>query len=267
MELANYLGEHGPYRNTMVLVAFSGEEEGDLGARFYVDHPVCPLSRTMAMLNLDAVGRMEGRKLYIFGTASGAEFGEMIKGLNMVSMFDLVEPVKGAFASDQIPFYEKGIPVLHFFTGPNADYHQPTDTEDKINYDGMMDLLSFMQEATSFLGDRPGRITFVPAGAANAPAMAGAGAAGPRRVSLGTIPDFSRDSGGVLLQGVMPGSPAEKAGLKAGDIVISLGGKPIDTLADFSAALKEHQPGDSVEVVVRRGADTLRPRVQLVERK
>ncbi len=265
--LAARLASNGPYRNTIIFAAFSGEEEGTLGSRHYVEHPACPLDRTVAMLNLDAVGRMEGKKLFVFGSGSAVEFASMLKGVNLGVGCELVTPEAGAFASDQIPFFEKGIPVLHFFSGPNADYHRPTDTADKINVAGMMKELDFIGECASFLAGREEKLTFVPPGAMKAPpAMAGAGG-GTRRVSLGTIPDFSRESGGVLLSGTMPGSPAEAAGLMKGDVLIRLGDAPIDNLADFSAALKEHQPGDSVDVVFKRGDAEMHRRVRLVERK
>jgi len=263
-ELASRLYEQGPYRNTLVFVAFSGEEEGTLGSRYYVAHPAVPLQKTMAMLNLDTVGRMEGKKLYIFGSASGAELPEILKGVNLGQGLDLVTPAAGPFASDQIPFFDKGIPVLHFFTGPNLDYHRPSDTPEQINYQGMLDVLHFLEETTLFLADRDTPLTFVPPGAENAPAPSQPSAK-PRRASLGTIPDFSRDSGGVLLAGTSPGGPAERAGLQKGDILTRLGEMSVDNLADLSTALKEHEPGDSVEVEVLRGGEKLVRRVVLAK--
>lgn len=266
LELALQLSREGPYRNTIVLAAFSGEEAGTLGSRYYAEHPACPLTRTTAMLNLDTVGRMEGKSLTLFGSGTAAEFQEMLNGINMGRAMDLVLLETGAFASDQTPFFEKGIPVLHFFSGPNSDYHRVTDVESKINYDGLFEILEFVDETVIYLAERETKLTFVPPGAAKlAPPSIGTGA--PRRVSLGTIPDFSRESGGVLLSGVMPGSPAEGAGFKKGDLLTSVAGLGVDNLADFSAALKNHQPGDTVEVVGQRGAEEIRRKVCLVERK
>ncbi len=268
LEVASELKSAGPFERGIVFVAFSGEEEGTLGSRFYTEAPPVPLAQTAAMLNLDTVGRMEGKKLYVFGSGSSPQFAMMLRGINMGAGFELVTPPSGPFASDQIPFYEKGIPVLHFFTGPNPDYHKPTDTLDKINAGGMAALADFVGEAAAFLADSKVRPEFVPPGAASTPPPAMAGAGGPaRRVSLGTIPDFSKESGGVLISGTMPGSPAEAAGFQKGDVIVGIGGDPVDNLGDFSAALKGHAPGDSVEVVFKRDGAEMRRNVRLVERK
>jgi hypothetical protein len=265
LELAAQMHEEGPFRNTVVFAAFSGEEEGTLGAKHYLAHPACPLERTLAVLNLDTVGRMEGKKLLILGTATAVEFPEIVKGVNLGVGLDLVTPEAAPFSSDQVPFYEKGIPALHLFTGPNADYHRTTDTADKLNDPGMVAVLDFARETAVFLAEREGRLSFVPPGAGKVPPIVSAGP--PRRSSMGTIPDFGRESGGVLLTGTTPGSPAEHAGLAKGDIIVSVGGISIDNLADLSAALKAHQPGDTVEVVFKRGNEEQRLRVGVVERK
>jgi hypothetical protein len=270
LELANRLRQDEPLRNTVVFAAFSGEEEGTLGSAYYAEHPVCPLERTLAMINFDTVGRMDGSKLYVFGAGSAAEFHEILKGINMGEGLDLITPDAAPFGSDQIPFFEKGVPVLHFFSGANADYHRPSDTEEKINYPGLLSVLDFAHETVAYLADREAKLTYVPPGAAKASCGPPAGTpprvAGARHVSLGTIPDFSQDTGGVLLAGTTPGSPAEKAGLLKGDVLIKLGAVDVDNLSDLSAALSGHEPGDSVEVVVTRGGETISHRVVL-ERK
>lgn len=265
LELAAQMREEGPFRNTVVFAAFSGEEEGTLGAKHYLAHPACPLERTLAVVNLDEVGRMDGKKLLVLGTASAVEFPEIVKGVNLGAGLDLVTPEAAPFSSDQVPFYEKGIPALHLFTGPNADYHRITDTPDKLNYPGLVAVLDFARETAIFLAEREGRLSFVPPGAGKVAPIVSSGP--PRRTGMGTIPDFGRESGGVLLIGTTPGSPAERAGLTKGDIIVSISGMPIDNLADLSAALKAHQPGDTVEVVFKRGNEEQRLRVGVVERK
>lgn len=265
LELASQMQKDGPFRNTVVFAAFSGEEEGTLGARHYLAHPACPLERTLAVLNLDTVGRMEGKKLLVLGTGTALEFPDIVKGVNIGAGLELVTPEAAPFSSDQVPFHEKGIPALHFFTGPNADYHRASDTPDKLNYPGLAAVLGFARETAIFLAEREGRLTFVPPGAGKAAQIVSTGP--PRRSSMGTIPDFGRESGGVLLTGTTPGSPAERAGLSKGDIIVEISGMSIDNLGDLSAALKAHQPGDTVEVVFKRGSEELRRRVGVVERK
>ncbi len=265
LELAARLGEEAPFRNSLVFVAFSGEEEGTLGSFEYLARPACPLDRTIAMLNLDTVGRMEGSRLFVFGTPTAAEFGDLLKGINLGLGLDLSMPESAPFASDQAPFVEKGIPALHLFTGPNDDYHRPGDTADKLNGEGMRQVLDLTLEAAMFLAERPGPLAFVPPGAGKVAQIVPSGPA--RRVSLGTIPDFGRASGGVLVTGTTPGSPAEAAGVVKGDIIVALDGEPIDNLGDYSAALKAHQPGDTVEVDLQREGEPRRLRIGLVERK
>lgn len=267
LEAASRLAAQGGFRNTLVFVGFSGEEEGMLGARHYVADPACELTRTLAALNLDTVGRMQGEKLFVFGAGTASELPAILKGVNLsIGLADLAIPESAPFGSDQVAFYEKGVPALHFFGGPHEDYHKTTDVESKVNYDGLVKVLDFVCETAAFLADREELLTFVPPGAENAAKqIAPEGPA--RRVSLGSIPDFARQSGGVLLTGTTAGSPAEAAGLQQGDIIIGIDGDAIDNLGDFSAALKRHQPGDTVEVVFRRGDQEMRKRVGLVERK
>ncbi len=265
IELARRLKAEPSLRRTIVFLATSGEEEGLLGAKAYVASPAVPLDHSFANLNLDTIGRMEERKLYLFGAASAAEWPEILRGVNLGYGLELVTPMAAPFASDQAAFFEKGIPVLHFFTGPNLDYHRPTDTAEKVNVEGLVEVIDFASDLAIFLADREEPLTFVPPGAANAKPQTSSG--GPRKVSLGTIPDFARESGGVLLSGVTPGSPAEKAGFQKGDVLVDLGGTPIDNLSDFTDALKGHQPGDEVAVTVKRGAESITKTVTLVERK
>jgi aminopeptidase N len=263
-ELAAQMHEEAPFRNTVVFAAFSGEEEGTLGAKHYLQHATCPLERTLAILNLDTVGRMEGKKLFVFGTATAVEFPEIVKGVNLGAGLELVTPEAAPLSSDEAPFHDRAIPALQFFTGPNADYHRVTDTPEKLNYPGLSAVLDFARETAIFLAEREDRLTFVPSTGRRAPIVP---AGPPRRSGLGTIPDFGRESGGVLLAGTTPGSPAERAGLAKGDIIVSISGMPIDNLGDLSAVLKAHPPGDTVEVVFKRGNEELRRRIGVVERK
>ncbi|MCA9757843.1 MAG: M20/M25/M40 family metallo-hydrolase [Candidatus Eisenbacteria bacterium] len=267
LEAAEQLADDGPFDRDIVFVIFDGEECGLLGSRYYVAHPVRPVQNVQAMINLDTVGRMKDRGLLALGVGSALEMADAIRGINLGYEFELGLPEKGPFASDQVPFYEAGVPVVHFTTGPNLDYHHPTDTADKVTIPELAEVGQFAAELAGYLADSETRFTFVPPGADKIAASAPAPGSAPRRVSLGTIPDFARESGGVLLSGVVPGSPAEKAGLQKGDVLVEMDGVEVDNLGDFSGVLKSHQPGDEVEVVVLRGEERVRAKVALVERK
>lgn len=266
LELARRLSGEGPFRSTLIFAAFSGEEQGMLGSHHFVATRREVVDRMQTMLNFDAVGRMEENRLYIIGSGTAAEFREMIDGVALGFDLDPVTPAAGPFSSDQLPFYEQGVPVLHFFTGPNPDYDRVTDTEDKINYQGLSVTVDFALEIAIFLADRGQPLTFVDPAAGHAPpGMPGHGSA--ERASLGTIPDFSRESGGVLLAGTMPGSPAESAGLGRGDLLVSLGGERVDNLGDLTELLRRHAAGDTVDVVIIRGGGRVELRVVLAVRR
>lgn len=265
--VASELVEEGPRDRDILFLATSGEEEGRLGSRFYVEHPVRPLDTTIAMLNLDTVGRIVDRKLYVFASTSAKEFPGMLKGVNLGFDFDLVVPEKGPFASDQVSFLEKGVPSLHLFTGPNADYHRPSDTAEKLDYEGLAEIAAFTAEATRFLADRDRPLTFVAPDAAKAKPPASPHGSSARRVSFGTIPDFGDQEDGVLISGVLPGSPAEQAGLQAGDRLVAFDGEGMTTLEDYTILLKSRKPGDQVRVTYIRDGEEITVEAVLVERK
>jgi membrane-associated protease RseP (regulator of RpoE activity) len=244
--VAQELAAEKELARSVVFVAFEGEEIGLLGSRAFVDKPPMPLDRCAAMINFDTVGRMEGKRLIVFGAETGEEFGAILRGVASAFDLELALNTGGAWASDHTPFFERGVPVLHAFTGANPDYHRPTDTSDKLNLQGIVEISDYFVELVLHLATAERRPTFVPAGAESA--AAGMRSAPKRRVSLGTIPDFAQGSGGVKLQGVMPKSAAEEAGLRAGDVIVGIDGGAIDTIEDFQAALAAHAPGDTIAV-------------------
>lgn len=252
-----------PPARTLVFVAFSGEEAGLLGSSEYVRHPAVPLDSTVAMINLDTVGRLRDETLTVFGVGSAEEFAALLDGLNLAAGFVLQKIVEDSGSSDQLSFYARRVPVLHFFTGPHEDYHRAGDTAEKVNIEGMTRIASFTAETLEYLARRREPLTFRMVGTKR-PAE---GRATERRVTLGAIPDFAHSGPGVLLRGTLPGSPADRAGLVAGDVLVEIGGEGVDNLADLQAALKNHKPGDYVTVVYRRGTATLRADVTLVERR
>jgi membrane-associated protease RseP (regulator of RpoE activity) len=247
---------------SVLFVAFEGEEIGLLGSRAFVAAPPLPLETCTFMINLDTVGRMEDERLILFGSETAAELPAILRGVGSAFTLKLALNTSGAWASDHTPFYESGIPVIHAFTGANADYHKVGDIPEKLNVEGIVSVADYAGELALHFATTPSHLTFVPPGSA-APKPTGP----PRRVSLGTIPDFAQGKGGVKLSGVTPGSAAEAAGLEEGDVIVGIGDADVDTIEDFQAALAAHAPGDEVEVkFVRAGVFKLTKAV-LRERK
>lgn len=242
---------------TVVFIAFTGEERGLLGSAQYVRDPVVPLDDTIAMLNLDMVGRLRDDKLVVYGVGTAGQWESLLNGLNEKYAFKLTRHPEGFGPSDQSSFYAKKIPVLHFFTGTHADYHKPSDDADKINVEGMRRIADMVAEAAVQLAEADGRPEYVEVQGRGQFAPAG------DRPYFGSIPDFSQDHPGYALMGVSKGGPAEKAGIKAGDIIIQFGASRIGNLEDFDSALRKHSAGDRVPVVVHRGKEELRFEVTL----
>ena len=252
IHIARKLASAPPAR-TVVFLAFSGEEEGLLGSDYYVKNPLFSLARTYAMVNMDMVGRLRDNRLLVYGTATAQEFPALLDSLNTLARFDLRGSGDGWGRSDQSSFYRAGKPVLHLFTDLHEDYHRTTDDWEKINADGLAQVADFTAEIVRALADRRAPLTFVnvppPQAATGAPAP-GYGA------YLGTVPDMSENPGGVRLTGVRAGSPAEKAGLRGNDIITRLGETVVSDLQALTGALRQHKPGDVVELrFLRDGAE------------
>jgi len=207
------------------------------------------------MLNMDMVGRLRNDRLLALGAATATEFPALLDSLNRSDSerFDLRASGDGWGPSDHASFYAAKRPVLEFFTGLHEDYHRTTDRWQKVNAVGLARVAAYVAQVATTLADRPGPLTFVDA---PAPKMATGGSG--YGAYLGTIPDLTGSPGGVLLTGVRAGSPAEAAGLKAGDIITQIGTKAIANLFDMTDALRSHQAGDTVAIVVKRRDQTLR---------
>jgi peptidase M28-like protein/PDZ domain-containing protein len=252
LEAARRLAGRRPAR-TIVFVAFSAEEEGDLGSAYFVAHPLPqPIDSVYAMLNMDMVGRLRSARLIASGAATAKEFASLLDSLNTPARFDLRASGDGWGPSDHASFFAAKRPVLHFFTDLHEDYHRSTDDWQKINADGIVQVADFVADLAWALANRPGRLTFVDA---PPPAMSTGG--GGYGAYLGTIPDMTGSPGGARITGVRAGSPAEHAGLQAGDVITRIGDKIVANLYDMTDALRSHQAGDTVAVVVKRGAQEL----------
>jgi hypothetical protein len=241
----------------IVFIAFTGEERGLLGSARYVRDPIVPLDKTIAMLNMDMVGRLVDDKLVIYGTDTAAEWQELIDELNEKYAFKITRHPEGFGPSDHSSFYAKEIPVLHFFTGTHKDYHRPTDDADKINVEGMRRVAEMVAETAVKVAEEDAKPTYK-----ESKGKAQVGRGGDRPY-FGSIPDFSQDQPGYALMGVGKGSPAEKAGLASGDIIVQVGESRIGNLDDFDSALRKFKAGDKVTVTAKRGEETKKFEVTL----
>jgi hypothetical protein len=252
MELARIF-RNNPAKRSLMFVNFSGEELGLLGSHWFVEHSPIPLDSIALMVNLDMVGRLRDDKLIVYGRGTAQELRavmDSVNGANPDAHFSLSGSDDGFGPSDHSSFYAKDVPVLHFFTDIHDDYHRATDDVEKINAPGEARVVNLVAGVARAVADRPARVTFVKM----APPPRTMTTREGGQVYLGSVPDMGAGNvPGLKLTGVRPGSPADSAGLKAGDIVIELGGKAVTDLYSYSEALYVHKPGDSVKIVVLRG--------------
>jgi aminopeptidase YwaD len=312
LELARIFSQQQPRpRRTIVFMAFSGEEEGLLGSNYYVNHPIVPLANTVAMINMDMIGRMKDNKLIVggVGTTEGwrqviasANSGErmrvaatpetsgeiartstsstssnsgmsgsvpMVTGINgrpivtraLDKTFNLSLSEDGFGPSDHSSFYAKQIPVLFFWTGSHEDYHKPSDTADKINYDDEARILSLVSRVIHDIDSNDKRPAYTVAKSESTGRSMGF------RVYLGTIPNYADSTDGLLLDGVREDSPAAKAGLKAGDKIVKLAGRDVRNVYDYTAALGEMKAGQEYEVELMRGGERIKLTITPAARK
>jgi len=213
---------------------------------------------------MDMIGRVSKNRLYVSGTGTAPGFQKLVEDANHALNFDISFSSSGYGASDQTSFTVKEVPVLFFFSGLHSDYHKPSDTWDKIDAaDGarVVELIAKVVNELDALTDKPQYVRVAE------PAHSTAGGGGGYGPYFGSIPDFGEIEHGVRFSDVRDGSPAAKAGLKAGDILIEFDGKKIDNLYDFTYVLRAHKPGDKISVVVLRGTEKVTRDVTLEVRK
>ena len=236
---------------TVVFVTFSGEEFGLLGSAQYVQAPSVPVENTVAMINLDMVGRLEDDPLIVNGTGTAEEWTALLDSLETAHAIPLARSPEGFGPSDHTSFYARGIPVLHFFTNVHGEYHRPDDQWERVDLVGMERITGLVTDVIRSVGDRPVAITYL----AGAGTPQGTGDTGYDSW-LGTIPDFAPVDYGVRLSGVSGGSPAEAVGMRSGDVLIRLGPFEITDLYALTDALRELEPGTEAEAVyVREGEE------------
>jgi Zn-dependent M28 family amino/carboxypeptidase len=259
LELARVFSAQRPrLKRTLVFIAFGGEEEGLLGSSYYVDHPPMPLANTVAMINMDMIGRMKDRKLVIGGVGTAKEWRELIGRANT---FELTLNEDGYGPSDHNSFYKKQVPVLFFWTGTHNDYHKPSDTFDKINYNDEAGILSLVARIVRDVDGADQRLTYTTARSDSTPRTGGF------RVYLGTIPNYADSTDGLLLDGIRDNSPAAKAGLKAGDRIVKIGNREVKNVYDYTFALGEMKAGEEYTVEIKRGGEKLTLKITPEARK
>ncbi|MBI4460111.1 MAG: M28 family peptidase [Acidobacteria bacterium] len=271
LELARlFSAERNRLRRSILFIAFSGEELGLLGSVHYVENPVIPLDRTIAMLNLDMIGRVSKNKLFIGGVGTSPVFRSLISAGNEELGFQFDFSDSGYGASDHMSFTRKEVPVLFFFSGLHEDYHKPSDTWEKQQPEESAKVLELVASIVRGIDVNDERPKWTPVldnrrnrrGAAS-DAEQGQGY-GPY---FGSIPDFAQNDNGVKFADVREGSPAAKAGLRSGDILIQFDGKEVRDLYDFTYLLQEKKPDDEVDIIVLREGQKIQASVKLARRE
>jgi len=268
MEVARLIKESGqePARS-ILFVAFTAEEKGLWGSKHYVNSPLLPIENTVAMMNMDMVGRLRENTLTVYGTGTAEEWPALLEELNQAQAepFVLAPIPDGLGPSDHSSFYEANVPVLMLFTNTHSEYHRPEDDWQLINQEGMERVASFAADivtevAATETSDMMALTLIEGAGDPRGGGMPGDSASSSSpgfSASLGFIPDMTPQELGVRITDVRGESPAEKAGLKGGDVIVEFGGKEITDLYAYTYALQEHKPGDEVVVVVIRDGERL----------
>ena len=256
LELAGDLVHRRPQstdiRRGVIFALWSGEELGLVGSTHFAEEPPVPLSNIVAYLNFDMVGRLQENKLTLQGIGSSTVWRRMIEKRNVAAGFDLSLQEDPYLPTDVTALYPKRVPVLAFFTGSHEDYHRPTDDAEKINYDGLERVTRFASGIVRDLAGAPERLDYV-----KVERSSPGGARENLRAYLGTIPDYTTEVAGVKLSGVRGGSPAEKAGLKGGDVIVQFGGQKIANIYDYTYSLDAVKIGQPVDVIIQRGEERL----------
>ncbi len=245
------------FKRGVIFALWSGEELGLIGSTHFVNDPVLPLNDVAAYINFDMVGRLRNNKLVLQGTGSSPIWTKLIEKRNVLVGFNLAVKKDPYMPTDVTAFYPKNVPVLSFFTGLHKDYNRPTDDVETLNYGGLERITNLAYGIVSDLISADKRPEYLKV-ERNKPEE---GSRGTLRAYVGTIPDYTTEDDGVKLSGVIAGGPADKAGLKGGDIIIEFGTKKIENIYDFTYALDAVKIGEPVEVVVMRDGQKVKLKV------
>jgi hypothetical protein len=263
---AAFARDPAPRKRGYLFITFAAEELGLNGSAYWASHPTRPIDKVIAMLNMDMIGRVHDNQIILGGIGTSPSFPALVDTAAKAAGLELKSTRSGYGASDHTSFYVKNVPVLFFFSGLHSDYHRPTDDWDRINAVGATKVLAMVYEIASQLDDRDGRLQFTKV---DEPMTTGnvKGAGGGYGTYFGSIPDMTAEVKGVRFADIRPGSPAAKAGLQAGDVMVRFADKEVANLQDFSYLLRTHKPGDVVEVTVMRNDQPLTVDVKLDVRR
>lgn len=249
----------GLLKRSIIFAAFSGEELGILGSTYMTNNFPVNIKNVTAMLNMDMIGRLnEDNSLTVIGTGTSSLWKDLLNKKNSYG-FKLGMSDGGSGGSDHQSFSNKNIPVLFFFTGTHSDYHKPTDDADKINTIGEASVANYVFDIAVAVDQLDKRPEYVKV---EEPAARAEG--GRTRVTVGTVPEFGYNGTGYKISGVTEGSPAAKAGMKAGDIIIKFATKMVGNIYDFMYAVQDFKAGDKVDVVVLRDGKDMTFNVELI---
>jgi Peptidase family M28/PDZ domain/PA domain len=266
LELARLAAHNAQaFKRSVLFMTFAGEELGLFGSSHFVNNPTMPLASITAMINMDMIGRLSNRPLNVMGTGTSPNFPAWIDQANKRVGLKLTLSNGGHEGSDHLSFDGKHIPTLFFFSGLHSDYHRPTDTADKIDAKGAVQVLSLVAGTAELIANAPSKLLYTEVKEERP--QTGGGGGGSYSTYFGSVPDFRDDLEGVLFADVHADSPAGKAGLKAGDLLVEFAGEPIKNLYDFTDALGTKKPGDVVPVVVKRNGQSIKVNVTLEVRK
>ncbi len=252
IELARILKNSKSKNNNYLFIAFSGEELGLFGSKYFTEHPTIDLSTANYMINMDMVGRLNDstKVVAIGGYGTSPQWATVINPQDKKLPFVIKLDSSGTGPSDHTSFYRKDIPVLFFFTGQHKDYHRPTDDADKINYEGELRVVNYIVDIISDLNKQHDKLAFLKTRETENRATS-------LKVTLGIMPDYTYDGAGIRADGVTEGRPASKAGLKTGDVIVQLGDYPVNSMETYMQALNKFQKGDKTKVKFKRGNETM----------
>jgi aminopeptidase YwaD len=248
IELAKMLKQSKLNKHNYLFIAFSGEELGLFGSKYFTEHPTIDLSKAVYMINMDMVGRLNdsSHSLTIGGYGTSPQWGELFSNHDDKKYFNLKYDSSGTGPSDYTSFYRKDIPVLFFFTGLHKDYHRPSDEYDKINYTGELHIVKYIYSLIDALNVKSS-IEFAKTRETQNSSSA------RFSVTLGIMPDYTFSGTGVRIDGVSDGRPAQKAGLQIGDIIVQLGDYQVSSLENYMQALSKFKKGDATTLKYKRG--------------